>query len=133
MKKQLFSLMVTVGFLMITYNILAQNKNYSTKKIKGVEYYIYKVETSEGLMAIGRKFDVSVEEITKANPELENGPKVGQKILIPIPKKSSTTAKNEVSSNIEFISHEVKKKQTLFAISKKYDVSQEDIKKYNPW
>ena len=132
MKKQLFSLMVTVGFLMITYNILAQNKNYSTKKIKGVEYYIYKVETSEGLMAIGRKFDVSVEEITKANPELENGPKVGQKILIPIPKKSSTTAKNEVSSNIEFISHEVKKKQTLFAISKKYDVSQEDIKKYNP-
>lgn len=131
MKKQLFSMMV-VGFLLITFNLLAQNKNYPTKKIKGVEYYIYKVETSEGLMAIGRKFDISVDEINKANPELENDLKVGQKILIPVQKPTLAKQKKEASSNIEFITHQVEKKQTLFAICKKYDVSQDEIIKYNP-
>jgi len=131
MKKQLFSL-ILAGFLLSSICLLAQSKNYPTKKIKGIEYYVYKVEVSEGLLAIGRKFDISVDEINKANPDLNNDLKVGQKILIPIDKNVSTTSQNEVTSNIEFELHEVKKKQTLFAISKKYEVSQEEIKKHNP-
>ncbi|MEI8086445.1 MAG: LysM peptidoglycan-binding domain-containing protein [Paludibacter sp.] len=131
MKKQLFSLILT-GFLLTSLSMLAQNKNYPTKNIKGTKCYIYTVGASEGLMAIGRKFDVSIIDITKVNQDLENELKVGQQIFIPINKNIFQKAEKEDVKSIEFIEHTVEKKQTLFAISKKYDISQDDIKKYNP-
>jgi len=131
MKKQLFSL-ILAGFLLTSFSMLAQNKNYPTKNVKGVKCYIYIVGASEGLMAIGRRFEVSVLDITKVNPDLENELKIGQQIFIPINKNSSQKAEKEDVKSVEFIQHTVAKKQTLFAISKKYDVSQEDIKKHNP-
>lgn len=129
MKKKLFSLMLT-GFILLSFATVGQKDNYPIKKIKGIEYYVYTVQASEGLLAIGRKFEISPEEISKLNPEIQNGLKAGQEILIQIQKKS--TKKTESKSNLDFIQHKVEKKQTLFAISHKYSVSQEDIKKFNP-
>jgi len=135
MKKKLFSL-VLAGFLLITLTISGQNKNYPTKKINGTEYYLYTVQASEGLFAIGRKFEIAPEEISKANPEIKSGLKVGQQILIPIQKDSTPIAVEKVTVNNddtpEFIQHKVEKKQTLFSISRKYNVSQEEVIKYNP-
>lgn len=131
MKKQLFSL-ILAGFFLITAFAIAQNSNLPIKKIKGIEYYVYSVEASEGLYAIGRKFEVSPEEITKANPEIKDGLNIGQKILIPIHKKKLEKKEVDKKSSQEFVQHKVAKRQTLFGISRKYDVSQEDIKKYNP-
>ncbi len=129
MKKKLFSLMLT-GFILLSFATVGQKDNYPIRKIKGIEYYVYTVQASEGLLAIGRKFEISPEEISKLNPEIQNGLKAGQEILIQIQKKS--TKKTESKSNLDFIQHKVEKKQTLFAISHKYSVSQEDIKKFNP-
>lgn len=135
MKKQVFSIILTVFFLM-TITVIAQKSDYPTKKINGVEYQLYTVQAGEGLFSICRKFDVSQADINKANPEIEKGIKEGQEILIPIQKKQAKKkTENPVKENTsaqEFIQHKVEKKQTLFAISRKYDVSQEDIKKYNP-
>ena len=131
MKKQLFSLILTGFFLITTFGI-AQDPNLPLKKIHGKEYYIYSVEASEGLNAIGRKFEVSPEDITKANPEVKDGLNVGQKILIPVHKKKIANKKEDKKTSEEFIQHKVEKKQTLFAISRKYNVSQEEIKEANP-
>ena len=124
MNKKFFGLILT-GLLLLFFTAEAQNTNYPIKKVKGIDYYIYTVQPSEGLLAIGRRFEMSADEISKANPEIKDGLKVGQELLIPISKKS--TQKN--SGN--FIQHKVEKKQTLFAISRKYKVSQEDIEKFN--
>ncbi|MDD3321295.1 MAG: LysM peptidoglycan-binding domain-containing protein [Paludibacter sp.] len=129
MKKQLFHL-ILASCLLITNFILAQKNDYPTKKVNGTDYYIYTVEASEGLYAIGRKFDVTLDEITIANPEVKDGLKLGQTILIPIHKNQ--TSKSENTDNLKFIEHKVEKKQTLFAISRLYNISQEDIIKYNP-
>ena len=107
---------------------MGQSTNYPIKKINGVEFYVYKVMSAEGFMAIGRKFDVPADEIAKANPYLKNGLKVGQEILIPIHKNQQKKS----AEKPEFIQHKVEKKQTLFAICHKYNVSQEDIEKFNP-
>lgn len=131
MKKQLFSL-ILASFLVISLSVLSQNKKYPTKIINKIECYIYTVEASEGLLAIGRKFDVTVAEINKVNPDLKSDLKVGQQILIPVQKKTIKEEVIEDKSSVEFIQHIIKKRQTLFAISRKYDVSQEDIMKYNP-
>jgi len=131
MKKQLSGFILS-AFLLITIVSFGQTKNYSIKKINDIEYYQYTVQVSEGLFAIGRKFEVSPDDISKANPEIINGLKVGQQILIPVQKKAIQTNKPEIKVKQEFIEHKVEKKQTLFAISRKYNVSQEDITKYNP-
>jgi len=133
MKKYLVSSIIA-AVLLFTFSVFGQNNNYPKRTVNGVECYIYTVQESEGLLAIGRKFEISADEISKANPYIKNGLKVGQQILIPI--KKSNTVKNQKTDNKVakhgFIQHKVEKKQTLFAISHKYNVSQEEIIKYNP-
>ena len=133
MKKQLISLILVV-FLLSTSFLVGQNTNYPTKKVNGIEYYVYTVQVSEGLFAVARKFDTTPDEVSKANPYIKNGLKVGQQILVPVPAKSAKNLKTEAKtkSSPQFIQHKVEKKQTLFAIAHKYNVSQEDLKKYNP-
>ncbi len=135
MKKRLLCLILT-SFLIITLTTVGQSNDYPIKKENGIEYHVYTVQVSEGLFAIGRKFDMLPAEIIKVNPEIEKGIKAGQKILIPlkktdIDKKSEKSSSDNISS-IGFIEHKVEKKQTLFAISRKYNISQEEIGKYNP-
>lgn len=129
MKKQLFRLILAGCLLIITNLTFAQKNSYPTKKINGTEYYVYSVEASEGLYAISRKFDIDKEEIVKANPEIKDGLRFGQVLLIPVEKISKPEKKE---SSQEYVDHKVIKKQTLFAISRKYGVSQDEIKKANP-
>ena len=135
MKKQLVSF-ILAGFLLLTFSVAGQNNNYPTKKVNGVEYYIYTVQVSEGLFAIGRKFETSADDISKINPDVKNGLKAGQQLLIPIKTKSGkavkTATKTTTNSTQKFIQHKVEKKQTLFAICNKYNVNQEDVRRYNP-
>lgn len=137
-----FCIALFISFLSIY--AMAQNNVLPTKTIQGVNYYVYTVETSEGLFAISRKFSVTQAEINNANPEIHNGLKVGQQILIPINEKNmhytgtrpkaqsptQTTALPEVPR--QYIEHVVERKQTLFAISKKYNISQDEIILHNP-
>lgn len=137
-----FCIALFISFLSIY--AVAQNNVLPTKTIQGVNYYVYTVETSEGLFAISRKFSVTQAEINNANPEIHNGLKVGQQILIPINEKNmhytgtrpkaqpptQATALPEVPR--QYIEHVVERRQTLFAISKKYNISQDEIILHNP-
>ena len=131
MKKQLFSF-IFAGFFLLSISTFAQSNNYPVTVVNGVEYFQYTVEPSEGLLSIGQKFDISADDISKANPEVKNGLKSGQQILIPISKKTRKKLLNQKKLQQEFIQHKVEKKQTLFSISQKYKISEEDIIKYNP-
>ncbi len=131
MKKQLFSI-ILIGLLLFSLGVLGQNDNYPLTTINGIEYYQYTVQPSEGLLAIGRKFKISADLITKANPEVKDGLKSGQLILIPTQKKPGKKSIKPTVTSPEFIQYTVGKKQTLFSISRKFNVSEEDIVKYNP-
>lgn len=160
MKKNIFCLL-TVIILSLTGFSMEQTNSYPIKKVNGIEYYVYTVQSGDGLYAISRKFGIAPEEISKVNPEIQKGLKSGQKILIPIQKNvqenedASQRLKNELSvlekksfeenqKNLHqqadnststttlFIQHKVEKNQTLFGISKKYNVSEEEIVQYNP-
>ena len=124
---KLSSLMLA-GLLLFILQLAGQSTNYPTKTIKGTDYYVYTVQTSEGLLAIGRKFEVSADVIVNVNPIVKSGLKPGQELLIPMHKKDVS----KIQTSTEFIKHTVEKKQTLFAISHKYSISQVDIEKYNP-
>ncbi len=129
-------------FVLFTFESYAQ-ENYQYKKIDGKEYILYSVQSGEGLYGIGRKFNIAVKDLNTLNPDAANGLKTGQIVLIPVTKDSKKaiansekpTAQNSVNQNTnksDYTEHIVAKRQTLFAISRKYDISQEELKKHNP-
>jgi LysM repeat protein len=131
MKKQLFRFILT-GFLQLSFVTLAQTNSYPVTLVNGKEYYQYTVQPGEGLLAISRKFDISVDEISKATPEVKDGLKAGQQVLIPVPKKAGKKLFGKSNPTPDFIQYKVGKKQTLFSICRKFKVNEEDVLKYNP-
>jgi len=105
------------------------------------------VVAGETLSSIARKYDVSVKDLEKWNPGVENGIKIDQKIVIvdatyatgekiksPEVSKAETTVQKEnikVSFNDSIIEHPVAQGETLYSISKRYIVPAETIIAFN--
>jgi LysM repeat protein len=118
--------------LRIPYKGIVQNlpgTTQSSNEAKNFKTHV--VEKKETLYSISKKYNVNVEEITKANPGIETGLKEGQTLKIPV---SGNTAQEVPATPVAKGSkiHKVEPKETLFGISKKYNVSVDDIKKANP-
>ncbi|CAD0009598.1 PBP1 and LysM peptidoglycan-binding domain-containing protein [Flavobacterium salmonis] len=98
----------------------------------------YTVSNGETVNQIAQKFKVTPYDIYQLNPDARNGVKPNTVLLIPSNsnkdvsvKKEVTTAKNVTSQKGG--THEVQPKETLFAIEKKYGVSDEALKAANPF
>ncbi len=118
----------------------------------------HEVQPKETLFGIAKQYEISLEELNVANPELaETGLKAGQKITIPtkdnqknvalikkeIPKSESkkelvlkdkngkSAAESEVLKTTT-LTHEVLPSETKFGIAKQYGISIADIDTANP-
>lgn len=96
------------------------------------------VEPKETLFSLSKRFGISVAALKSYNPQLAKGLRTGQVIKIPPTTDSgeSIDAVNEqpvaVSTDTpEVITHKVAPKETLYSLSKKYNVSVEEIKQQN--
>ena len=126
-KKQLTMYMYRLTFIfliLISFSSLnAQMTSRKTTK-NGTELQVYLIQKGETLYALSRKFDIPPSQLIKFNPTAENGLQIGQEFYIPLNKK----AKPE---NPEQKTHIVQKGETLYALSRKYGVSPEEIQKLN--
>ncbi len=99
-------------------------------------YLFHIVDAGQTIFSIAEKYNISKEEIYKHNPETEISPiQVGQ--VIKIPKAANIEVNNNdvkpnTSSNASFIEHKVKRKETLYSISRFYQISVDDIVQVNP-
>jgi LysM repeat protein len=92
------------------------------------------VASGETLYSITTKYNISVDELKKANPGLTSTISVGQELTIPTKGATvatATTTKPATSSKVA-VNHQVAAGETLYSISKKYNVGVDDIKKANP-
>ena len=120
-------------FIVIQHTIVAQTGVITGNKIieDGREFYLYKVQPSEGFYSIEKKFGVSRVEIVECNPEAASGLRVGQIIKIPV-VRGRNSSENELKESNNYIFHTVEKGQSLFFISRKYGVTVDDIIRENP-
>lgn len=88
----------------------------------GKSFILHEVEAGETLYALSRKYGIDVQSIEKANTESLTNLNVGQKVLIPYHKKAISEERNL---------HTVKSSETLFSISRQYNVKVDDLKKWN--
>lgn len=99
------------------------------------QFYKYTVNSAEGFYSICKKFDVTQEEIIQYNPEARNGLKSGQELLIPIKGMNNTDGvqQNHIFKHKDqTFNHTIAPGETLYSISKMYNVSTQDIIKLNP-
>lgn len=124
MRKQKLTCILVLGFCFLCSGIYAQSAQTS-KTIDGKQYLVYTVQPGEGLYGISKRHNVSQDAIINANPNIGNSLKSGQQILIPTPQQPDSVIVN-------YFMHETKKKETLYSISRQYNVSVEDLIKLNP-
>jgi len=115
--------------------IIVPNKNYgkpveTTVINEGVKTEgfngLYVVQPKETLYGISKKFKISTEELIVANPQLTDGLKIGMQLTIPKPTNL------EEGETIEYELHTVIQDNTLYNLSKKYEVSESELMELNP-
>lgn len=103
-------------------------------------YIIHKVESKETLYSLAKKYNVSMESICDLNPELKTGNlKVGAKLKFVNPNPTPAVTENNVAEiqkvdeidNVNVV-HKVLPKETLYKISKQYNVKIDELVKLNP-
>ena len=95
--------------------------------INGKQFVIHKIDEKETLYSISRRYGVAITAILDANPTADGGLATGQLLKVPYESKG-VKAKAQTGGNRI---HTVAPKETLFSISRLYDVSVDDIKAWN--
>lgn len=118
-------IVAVLGLLIVSLTALQASPRDSvrTETINGKRYIIHQVDPKETLFAISRKYKVTVAEIIENNAKADAGLSVGQELKIPYKPKSPAQKENNT--------HKVAPKETLFSIAKMYEVSVEELKKWN--
>ncbi|CAM4138299.1 LysM peptidoglycan-binding domain-containing protein [Flavobacterium weaverense] len=117
--KYFFTICMTALFF--TYSAFAQ-----------VRTITHKVEKGETIIQIAQKYNVTPYDIYQLNPDAQTGLKPKSVLLIPIVSiKQALTVPTKANGDV--ITHQVLPKETLYGIQKKYGVTEEALKKVNPF
>ena len=108
----------------VTSNIAANKVKAEVKPIS------YKVKKGETLSSISKKYNISKEELKASNNLKSNNLRLGQNLQI---AQAVVSTSNIAANKIEAtpISYKVKKGETLSSISKKYNITEDELKAMN--
>ena len=113
----------------LTANVGAQEIKIekSTEKIvyQGKSYYLHTVKAKETLFSICKAYGVSVDEVKVLNDKKENTLSIGEVLRIPVVEPFK-------SIDDKFYYHRMKPKETLYSLSRKFNIKMKRILKDNP-
>ena len=125
---------------------------FKTEVSKSIDYIYHTVVKNETAYSIAKSNGITVDVLFQLNPEAKNGLQIGQELKIK--KKQDEEKSKDVAENVtavappvvpvvnkveekvdegnRYLKHKVKKKETLYSISKIYDITTDDILEANP-
>ena len=109
------------NILFILFFTFLCNSSFAQEK-----FVSHTVQKGETVYSIAKQYGIHENVIYRLNPDVKNGMKTASVLILPI--TGNNTTNNPV---IEIRKHKVKRKETLLSISQLYNVSVEDLKKYN--
>lgn len=96
------------------------------------EYLSHTVQRKETLFSIAKLYGVSTKDITDLNPDAAQSLATGAVLSIPIQRSTAVKeAYLEPAKNDTFMVHQVQKGETLYSISKRYDLNTDSLLKFN--
>lgn len=101
--------------------------------VKGQQFVVHQVQAKETFFVLARKYQVPVDKIMAANRHAKASLKAGDLVYIPRGGQKTRTAaaptyKTDARGNKV---HQVAGKQTLYSISRQYQVAPADVKRWN--
>jgi LysM repeat protein len=105
--------------LLVTLNAFTQN------------YKTHKVKAGETIESIAKMYLVTPFDIYALNPDTKTNFQPNIVLIIPKSKVLKHPVKVETQQLLNYKTHKVKRKETLYSISKKYNITIDDIKKHN--
>ncbi|HRX11739.1 MAG TPA: LysM peptidoglycan-binding domain-containing protein [Draconibacterium sp.] len=104
--------------------------NQNTKNEDLIEHTVVSGET---LYSIGKYYQVTESEILKYNPEAKNL-KAGAKLVLPKKVADNSSSENISGGNnqLKYMKHTVEPGETIYGVTKKYNISEEELKELNP-
>jgi LysM repeat protein len=111
--------LVLIIVFLCSFSVFAQD--YKTHKVKG----------GETIESIAKMYLVTPFDIFALNPDAKSSLKLDTVLIIPSTRVKNEPIQESVKEVVGFKKHRVKRKETLYSVSKKYNVEIEDIKKYN--
>lgn len=98
---------------------------------EGVDYTVYEVKPKDTVYSIAHRNGLKEQDIYRLNPDAEKGIRIGQKLRIPVAIVSPLPQTDSTSYTGKTM-HTVLPGETLYAISRKYNIPPAILKQYNP-
>jgi cell wall-associated NlpC family hydrolase len=96
------------------------------------KYTKHIVSKGETISRIAQKYNLKSSEIYILNPDARDGIKYKTVLLLPSKTKDKSVSTSKITNHFPEKSHEVLAKETLYGISKQYNLTIEDLYKINP-
>ena len=101
--------------------------------VDGSTFIMHPVKGGETLYSIGKHYGVEVALILNNNPQLLFGLKAGDVLKIPVTTQEQISPlENSGRMPDRLLTHEVKRRETLYSVSRQYGVTIDDILNFNP-
>ena len=110
---------------------LAGGKSGTIVYINGAKYYIHTVRTGETLYSLSKTYGVGEQVIVENNPSIARGLKADENIRIPfVAEAPEPKSDRKLRKTFDF--HYVAKGETLYAISRQYEIPVKTLLDDNP-
>ena len=116
--------MKKIGLIVVVFFV-------ATLMLSAQELKTHKIQAGETIESIASKYLVTPFDIYALNPDAKTKFQENMVLIIPNSKVKNEIPSAETKEVIGYKNHKVKRKETLFSISKRYDVEIDEIKKYN--
>jgi len=119
--------------------LLNSQLGFSQKEIVDAnnKYLMYEVKKGDTTYGLCSKYKITQAELKAVNPELTAVLKSGTKIKIPVKSEPGTSKQlidnsETTTREVGYTYHKVFKKQTIFSIARQYNITANELIKYNP-
>lgn len=133
MKFRRLSVSMMAMMLAASINVNAANSSLPVVEIYGVKYYVYVAKKGDSLFGIARTNNWDNSELQRINPSAVSPLKKGVKLYYPVNNEDVYNSPSNLDSapKTELI-HVVKRGETVYSISKLYNIPVEQIYTLNP-
>ncbi len=122
----------------------------SPELIPDGEFDVYEVKKGETLYSLARRFEIPLKDLIELNPSVEDGLSIGELLRVPVKGGTGPGARNEDGIQSDrfqkskdndpgetkregMLKHKVERGETLYSISRKYQVNLDSLRASNPW
>jgi len=135
--KSWITLFVILFLSYSSYSQVVVERSKNKVIISGVAYYVHLVKKGETAYSISKAYGTTVEELIKENPPVLYGVNEGQALRIPVDSVTDTPPSVTLQEQAErdydrYIYHKLQPGETIYYLSRTYDVSENEIILSNP-